>query len=202
MSGSSFSDEGVNRSRRNLLIGGMTAVGVAGAGYVVVPFVKSWQPSAKARAAGAPVKINISKIEPGQMITEEWQGKPVFIVRRTKETLDNLKKLNDQLKDPSSAESKQPSFAKNEWRSQKDEYLVLVGICTHLGCSPKHRPGIGEIDASWLGGFFCPCHGSKFDLAGRVFKGVPAPTNLEVPKYYFESDTVLVVGLDSKGDAA
>jgi ubiquinol-cytochrome c reductase iron-sulfur subunit len=197
-----MSSEGVNNARRNLLIGTMTAVGVVGAGYVVVPFVKSWNPSAKAKAAGAPVKININKIEPGQMITEEWQGKPVFIVRRTKEALDNLKKLDGQLKDPVSAESKQPSYAKNEARALKEEYLVLVGICTHLGCSPKFRPGIGELDANWLGGFFCPCHGSRFDLAGRVFKGVPAPTNLEVPRYYFENDAVLVVGLDSKGGAA
>ena len=189
-------------SRRNLLIGAMTGVGVVGAGYFVVPFVKSWEPSAKARAAGAPVKINIGKIEPGQMITEEWQGKPVFIVRRTKETLENLKKLDPDLKDPASNESKQPAYAKNEARALKDEYLVLVGICTHLGCSPKHRPGVGEIDASWLGGFFCPCHGSKFDLAGRVYKGVPAPTNLEVPKYHYESDSVLVVGIDPQGVAA
>jgi ubiquinol-cytochrome c reductase iron-sulfur subunit len=197
-----MSSEGVNNARRNLLIGTMTAVGVVGAGYVVVPFVKSWNPSAKAKAAGAPVKININKIEPGQMITEEWQGKPVFIVRRTKETIEDLKKEDGRLKDPASAESKQPSYARNEYRSIKEEYLVLVGICTHLGCSPKFRPGIGELDADWLGGFFCPCHGSRFDLAGRVFKGVPAPTNLEVPHYYFESDTVLVVGLDSKGGAA
>ena len=200
-SSKSSSDQCACNSRRNLLIGTMTAVTAVGAGYVAVPFVKSWNPSAKAKAAGAPVKINISKIEPGQMITEEWQGKPVFVVRRTKETLENLKKLDSELKDPASNESKQPSFAKNEARALKEEYLVLVGICTHLGCSPKHRPGVGEIDANWLGGFFCPCHGSKFDLAGRVYKGVPAPSNLEVPPYHYESDSVLVVGVNPEGAA-
>lgn len=193
--------EGVNKTRRNLLIG-MTGVGAVGAGFVAVPFVKSWNPSAKAKAAGAPVKINIGKIEPGQMIVEEWQGKAVIIVRRTPEALENIKKLGDQLKDPQSEKSKQPDYAKNEFRSMKDEYLVLVGICTHLGCSPKYRPGIGELDADWLGGFFCPCHGSKFDLAGRVYKGVPATANLEVPPYHFESETILVVGVDPAEVAA
>jgi ubiquinol-cytochrome c reductase iron-sulfur subunit len=196
------SQEGVNNTRRNLLIGAMTGVGAVGAGYFVVPFVKSWNPSAKAKAAGAPVKINIGKLEPGQMIVEEWQGKAVIIVRRTPEALENIKKLDGQLKDPMSDESKQPEYAKNEFRSLKDEYLVLVGICTHLGCSPKYRPGVGELDADWLGGFFCPCHGSKFDLAGRVYKGVPAAYNLEVPKYHFEADGVLVVGIDPQEVAA
>lgn len=194
--------EGVNKTRRNLLIGAMTGVGAVGAGFVAVPFVKSWSPSAKAKAAGAPVKINIGKIEPGQMIVEEWQGKAVIIVRRTPEALENIRKLDDQLKDPHSEKSKQPAYAKNEFRALKDEYLVLVGICTHLGCSPKYRPGVGELDADWLGGFFCPCHGSKFDLAGRVYKGVPATANLEVPPYHFESDTVLVVGIDPAEVAA
>ena len=188
--------EGVNNTRRNLLIGAMTGVGAVGAGYFVVPFVKSWNPSAKAKAAGAPVKISIGSIEPGQMVVEEWQGKAVIIVRRTPEALENIKKLDDQLKDPASEKSLQPAYAKNQFRSLKDEFLVLVGICTHLGCSPKYRPGVGELDASWLGGFFCPCHGSKFDMAGRVYKGVPAATNLEVPAYHFESDSVLVVGVD------
>jgi len=189
-------------SRRNLLIGAMTGVGVVGAGYFVVPFVKSWEPSAKARAAGAPVKINIGKIEPGQSIVEEWQGKPIVIVRRTPEVLENIKKLDGQLKDPDSNESKQPKYAKNEFRSLKDEYLVLVGTCTHLGCLPKYRPGVGELDANWLGGFFCPCHGSRFDLAGRVYKGVPAAFNLEVPPYHFENENVLVVGINPEGVAA
>jgi len=188
--------EGVNNTRRNILIGSMTAVGAVGAGFVAVPFVQSWNPSAKAKAAGAPVKVNVGKIEPGAMIVEEWQGKAVMIVRRTPEALENIKKLDAEVKDPASEHSKQPEYAKNEFRSVKDEYLVMVGICTHLGCSPKYRPGVGELDASWLGGFFCPCHGSKFDMAGRVYKGVPATANLEVPPYHFESDSVIVVGVD------
>jgi len=196
------SQEGVNNARRNLMIGAMTGVGVVGAGFFVVPFVESWEPSAKAKAAGAPVKINIGKLEPGQSIVEEWQGKPVVIVRRTPEVLENIKKLDDQLKDPHSNESQQPQYAKNEFRSLKDEYLVLVGTCTHLGCLPKYRPGVGELDAAWLGGFFCPCHGSRFDLAGRVYKGVPAAYNLEVPPYHFENENVLVVGVNPEGVAA
>lgn len=187
--------EGVNKTRRNLILG-MTAVGGGGAVGYFTPFVASWAPSAKAKAAGAPVKINIGKLEPGQSIVEEWRGKPVVVVRRTPEALENIKKLEPVLDDPSSEESNQPDYAKNEFRSIKDEYLVLVGICTHLGCLPKYRPGVGELDADWLGGFFCPCHGSKFDLAGRVYKNVPAAANLEVPPYHYESDDVLVVGVD------
>ena len=194
--------EGVNKTRRNILIGAMTGVGAVGAGFVAVPFVQSWNPSAKAKAAGAPIKVNVGKIEPGAMIIEEWQGKAVIIVRRTAEALENIKKLDGDVKDPNSDASKQPAYAKNEFRSVKDEFLVLVGICTHLGCSPKYRPGVGELDASWLGGFFCPCHGSKFDMAGRVFKGVPATANLEVPPYYFENDDVIVVGLNPAEVAA
>lgn len=194
--------EGVNNTRRNILIGSMTAVGAVGAGFVAVPFVQSWNPSAKAKAAGAPIKVNVGKIEPGAMIIEEWQGKAVMIVRRTPEALENIKKLDGDLKDPGSEKSVQPEYAKNQFRSIKDEYLVMVGICTHLGCSPKYRPGVGELDASWLGGFFCPCHGSKFDMAGRVYKGVPAAANLTVPPYHFEGDDVIVVGVDPAEVAA
>ena len=196
------SQEGVNNTRRNLLIGAMTGVGAVGAGYFVVPFVKSWNPSAKAKAAGAPVKVNISKIEPGQMIIEEWRGKPVFILRRTPEVLDSIKKLDGVVADPASERQQQPAYAKNEFRAIKDEILVVLGVCTHLGCAPKHRPDAGSIDADWLGGFFCPCHGSKFDLAGRVYKGVPAPANLEVPPYHYESDDVIVIGIDPAEVAA
>lgn len=196
------SQEGVNNTRRNLLIGAMTGVGAVGAGYFVVPFVKSWNPSAKAKAAGAPVKVNISKIEPGQMIIEEWRGKPVFILRRTPEVLESIKKLNDTVADPNSERQQQPAYAKNEFRSIKDDILVVLGVCTHLGCAPKHRPDAGSIDANWLGGFFCPCHGSKFDLAGRVYKGVPAPSNLEVPPYHYEGDDVIVIGIDPAEAAA
>jgi len=191
--------EGVNNTRRNILIGSMTAVGAVGAGFVAVPFVQSWNPSAKAKAAGAPVKVNISKIEPGAMIVEEWRGKPVFILRRTPEALEAIKKVEDRVADPASqAEAQQPKYAQNQFRSIKDDLLVTLGICTHLGCSPKFRPEVGSIPLDkdgWEGGFFCPCHGSMFDLAGRVYKGVPAPTNMEVPPYHYESDDVIVVGV-------
>jgi ubiquinol-cytochrome c reductase iron-sulfur subunit len=160
--------------------------------------VGSWQPSAKAKAAGAPVKQDISKIEPGQMITVEWRGKPVYVVRRTAEALESIRKMDDQLKDPKSDESVQPAYAKGEYRAIKDEFLVLLAVCTHLGCAPQYQPTVGAVSHDWLGGFFCPCHGSKFDLAGRVFKGVPAPTNLDVPPYRYLSDTVIEIGVDQE----
>jgi len=194
--------DGVDNGRRNLLIGLTSAVGGGGAVAYCVPFVTSWNPSARAKAAGAPVKINIGKLQPGQILIEEWRGKPVVIVRRTAATLENIKKLDDVVDDPASDESTQPEYAKNEFRAIKDEYLVLIGICTHLGCLPEYRPGMGELDADWLGGFFCPCHGSKFDLAGRVYKNVPAVANLEVPPHHYESDDVLVIGIDPLETAA
>lgn len=190
----------VNNGRRRFLTAATSVVGAAGAVGVAVPFVGSWNPSAKAKAAGAPVKANISKIEPGQMITVEWRGKPVYIVRRTQEALEGLKEMDSLLRDPVSADSVQPEYAKNEYRSIKPEYLVLLGLCTHLGCAPMFQPEVGSVDigsAVWQGGFFCPCHGSKFDLAGRVFKGVPAPINLEVPPYSYESDSVIVIGVEA-----
>lgn len=190
--------EGVNKTRRNLVIG-MTGVGAVGAGFVAVPFVQSWNPSAKAKAAGAPVKVNVSKIEPGAMIVEEWRGKPVFIMRRTPEALEAVKKVEDRVADPASAvAAQQPFYAQNQFRSIKEDLAVLLGVCTHLGCSPKFRPEVGSVPLDkdgWEGGFFCPCHGSMFDLAGRVYKGVPAPTNLEVPPYHYESDDVIVIGV-------
>ncbi|MCB1616070.1 MAG: ubiquinol-cytochrome c reductase iron-sulfur subunit [Pseudomonadales bacterium] len=190
-----MSNDGVNKTRRNL-IALTTVVGAGGAVGVAVPFVGSWQPSARAKAAGAPVKVNISKIEPGQMITVEWRGKPVFILRRTADVLANIKKLDAVVADPSSAESVQPESCKNEYRSIKDEFLIVLGLCTHLGCAPKHRPEVGTVTKDWLGGFFCPCHGSMFDLAGRVFKGVPAPTNLEVPPYSYLTDAEIIIGVE------
>jgi ubiquinol-cytochrome c reductase iron-sulfur subunit len=198
-----MSNDGINQGRRRFLTGATCVVGAAGVVGAVVPFVGSWNPSAKAKAAGAPVKANISKIEPGQMVTVEWRGKPVYIVRRTKEALDNLKGRDDIFRDPASLESNQPAYVDAEHRAinGKEEYLVLVGLCTHLGCAPMFRPDVGAQDmggAEWLGGFFCPCHGSKFDLAGRVYKGVPAPTNLEVPPYSYESDGVVVIGVDQE----
>lgn len=194
-------NDGVNESRRRVL-GVMTAaVGGAGAVGVVVPFIGSWKPSARAKAAGAPVTADISKIEPGGMVTYEWRGKPVYVLRRTEEALATLPELEEQLKDPQSEQSKQPGYVDAEKRAIKDEYLVLVGLCTHLGCAPKLRADVGAADLGgkeWLGGFFCPCHGSKFDLAGRVYSGAPATYNLEVPPYRYVSDKVIVIGEDQE----
>ena len=196
-----MSDETVNTGRRRFLTAATSAVGVAGAVGIATPFLGSWQPSAKAKAAGAPVKADISKLEPGQMIVVEWRGKPVYVVNRTQEMLDNLPKLNGDLKDPDSAISKQPTYISGVDRALRPELLVVEGLCTHLGCAPKYRPEVGAADLggdAWLGGFFCPCHGSKFDLSGRVYAGVPASTNLVVPPYSFESDRVLVIGIDAE----
>ncbi len=194
-------EDGTNKGRRRVLTA-MTAA-VAGAGVVglAVPFLGSWQPSARAKAAGAPVKADVSKIEPGSMIIVEWRGKPVFIVRRTEEALASLGPVTKYLKDPESEDAIQPDYIDSVERAIKPEYLVLLGICTHLGCVPKFRPDVGAADLGgdkWLGGFFCPCHGSKFDLAGRVFSGVPAPTNLTIPPYRYEDDNVIVVGEDQE----
>jgi len=191
-----MSTDGVNHSRRRMLIGATAAVGAVGVVGVAVPFVKSWNPSAKAKAAGAPVTADISKLEPGQQMTVEWRGKPVWVVRRTPEIMETLKKVEGDLRDPASAESLQPDNVDKHHRGIKPEILVLVGICTHLGCSPLYRPEVAPADLGpkYLGGFFCPCHGSTYDMAGRVFQGVPAPTNLEVPPYRFDSDSVITIG--------
>jgi len=202
---SATNEQPQSTNRRKFLTVATSVIGGIGAAGAAVPFVASWNPSAKAKAAGAPVKANISKIEPGQMITVEWRGKPVYVVRRTQETIDSLGKQDDVLRDPSSAESKQPDYIDGVHRAQKgkEEFLILVGLCTHLGCAPMYRPEVGAEDLStseteWMGGFFCPCHGSKFDLAGRVYKGVPAPTNLDIPPYSYESDGVIVIGVDQE----
>jgi len=189
----------INEGRRRFWIGASSAVGAVGVAGVAVPFVKSWNPSAKAKSAGAPVTADISKLELGQKMTVEWRGKPVWILRRTKESIAALDSIEGQLRDPESNESKQPEKAKNRLRSfeSHEEIIVLVGLCTHLGCSPLYRPEVGAADLggdSWKGGFFCPCHGSKFDLSGRVYQSVPAPINLDVPPYYFMSDTVIRIG--------
>ena len=194
-----MSGDNTNTGRRRFLTAATTVVGAVGVGFALVPFVSSMQPSAKARAAGAPVRADISKLEPGQMIRVKWRGKPVWLVSRTEEMLASLTTLIPKLRDPDSVEPMQPEYAQNEYRSIKPELLVTVGICTHLGCSPTYRPDVGAVDlggGDWLGGFFCPCHGSKFDLAGRVYSGVPAPLNLEVPPYRFLSDNELVIGED------
>ena len=187
-------------SRRKFLVGATTALGTVGAVGIATPFVSSWNPSAKAKAAGAPVKVDISKILPGEQIRAEWRGKPVFVLRRTTAMLESLKANTDRVADPKSEKPQQPPYATNEARSINPEIAVLVGICTHLGCSPQFRPEVGAADLGddWLGGYFCPCHGSSFDLAGRVYKAVPAPTNLVVPPHSYESDNVLVIGVDEE----
>ena len=195
-----MSGDKTNSGRRRFLTAATTVVGAVGVGFVLVPFVSSMQPSARARAAGAPVRADISKLEPGQMIRVKWRGKPVWLVRRTEKMLETLPTLVDTLRDPESLESEQPPYAQNEFRSIKPEVLITVGICTHLGCSPTYRPDVGAADlgADWQGGFFCPCHGSKFDLAGRVYKSVPAPTNLVIPPHRYLSETELVIGDDGE----
>mgnify|MGYP002789812003 FL=1 len=173
-----------------------------GAAFVAAPFLSSMAPSARAKAAGAPVEVDISKLEPGMMVTVEWRGRPVWIIKRSKEMLDALNKADDKVADPKSDQPQQPEYAKNETRSIKSEILVVVGICTHLGCSPSDKMKIGAdsgMGDDWPGGFYCPCHGSKFDLAGRVFKGMPAPVNLVIPPHTYLTDSRLLVGEDKKG---
>ena len=195
-----MSNDGVNAGRRRFLVAATSVVGAAGAVGAAVPFVGSWFPSAKAKAAGAPVKVNISKIEPGQQMVAEWRGQPVFILRRTEEALTNLGKLTDTVADPSSEASVQPTYVDPTVRSIKPEVLIVVGLCTHLGCSPSFRPEVAapDLGADWLGGYFCPCHGSKYDLAGRVYKGQPAPLNLPVPPHTYETDSIVVIGVDQE----
>ncbi|MAY38462.1 MULTISPECIES: ubiquinol-cytochrome c reductase iron-sulfur subunit [Spongiibacter] len=194
-----MSNDGVNTGRRRFLTAATSVVGAAGVVGVATPFVGSWNPSAKAKAAGAPVKADISKLEPGQMVVVEWRGKPVYVLRRTQKQIDELPTVESHLKDPTSASADQPEYIEGVARAIRPEILVLVGLCTHLGCAPKHRPEVGVPDLggdAWVGGFFCPCHGSRFDLSGRVYNGSPASTNLVVPPYSYEGDNVLVVGVD------
>jgi len=199
-----MTNDGVNHSRRRFLTGATCVVGGAGVVGAAVPFVSSWQPSAKAKAAGAPVKVNIAKLESGARMVVEWRGKPVYIVRRSEESLASIASMDTSiLKDADSEVASQPDYVHGSTRTQTghEEILVLVGLCTHLGCAPMYRPDVGAADLggdSWLGGFFCPCHGSKFDLSGRVFAGVPAPTNLEIPPYNFESNDIIVIGIDAE----
>lgn len=188
----------VDLQRRRLLTTAATVVGGVGIVATSVPFISTLTPSAKTRAIGAPIEVDISDLKPGELKIEKWQGKPIWILRRTKQELDDLPSLDSMLRDPDSSVNQQPPYAKNEYRSRKPEYLVLIGLCTHLGCSPKYLPdGQEALGPEWKGGFFCPCHGSRFDLAGRVFQGVPAPTNLVVPPYKFLSDTRILIGDDS-----
>jgi ubiquinol-cytochrome c reductase iron-sulfur subunit len=195
-------DSGVDNGRRHFLLVATTVTGVAGAALTAIPFLASWKPSARAQALGAPVEADISKLEPGAMIKVNWRGQAIFIVNRSAEMRAKLdsSELTAQLRDPESKESEQPPYAKNSARALNPEYLVLVGVCTHLGCAPMSRfqPGDAELGADWPGGFYCPCHGSKFDLSGRVFKDVPAPLNLKVPPYRFINEGLVQIGVDAE----
>ncbi|HAU1014959.1 TPA: ubiquinol-cytochrome c reductase iron-sulfur subunit [Legionella pneumophila] len=192
-------DEQLDEERRRFLLHTICVLGGVGAACALTPFITSWLPSSKAQAAGAPVKVDVSRMEPGEQAIIEWRGKPVWIIKRSKDMLNQLQKEDEsQLRDPDSLVDQQPEYAQNKFRSINPEFLVLIGICTHLGCSPKYKPNLGELGPDWPGGFFCPCHGSMFDLSGRVFKGVPAPINLEVPPYHFLDDHTIVIGEDAK----
>jgi ubiquinol-cytochrome c reductase iron-sulfur subunit len=196
--------EPVNQGRRRFLTATTAVVGAVGAGFVAVPFIKSWNPSARAKLAGAPVTADISALGEGQRLVLEWRGQPIWIVRRSQAVLQALPTLVDELRDPKSENpDQQPVYAANPTRSIRPEVSVLVGLCTHLGCSPEMKAEIKPepFDPSWKGGYFCPCHKSKFDMAGRVFQGVPAPTNLVVPPHYYENDSTIVIGVDPQGAA-
>jgi ubiquinol-cytochrome c reductase iron-sulfur subunit len=195
--------EKVDKTRRTLVVATSVVGGAATVG-AAIPFVASMNPSDRARAAGAPVEAEIATLQPGELRVFEWRGKPVWVVRRTKEMLESLKVVVPNLTDPQSKASEQPQYAKNEYRSLKPEIMVMEGVCTHLGCSPQLKPAEakGEMGGDWVGGFYCPCHGSKFDYAGRVFRGAPAPTNLPVPPYTFVSDAQLLIGEDQEKKGA
>jgi len=196
-------NEKPDKTRRNLVVA-TSAVGAAAGLGAAVPFVASMWPSERARAAGAPVQVDLSRVAPGELAVIEWRGKPVWVLRRTPEMLASLKAAEPRLSDPRSKASEQPKYAENEYRSAKPEIMVMEGVCTHLGCSPQLKPADakGEMGGDWVGGFYCPCHGSKFDYAGRVFRGAPAPTNLKVPPYTFTTDTAMVIGEDEKTKGA
>ena len=193
----------VDHNKRSLLVAASMAAGGVAAAGAGAPFVMSLMPSERAKAAGAPVEVNLANLEPGTMTVVEWQGKPVWIVRRTQAMLDLLSKHDDSLADPDSSVQQQPEYCHNVYRSIKPEYLVVLGVCTHLGCSPTFRPEVAPADLGdkWPGGWFCPCHGSRFDMAARVYKGVPAPTNLVVPPHKYLSEGRILIGEDSKGSA-
>ncbi|KPC54054.1 ubiquinol-cytochrome c reductase iron-sulfur subunit [Amantichitinum ursilacus] len=193
-----MSDQHVDNSKRRFLLLASSGAGAVAVAGIATPFVASFLPSERAKAAGAPVEVDISKLEMGQKVNVEWRGKPVWVVKRTKEMIDSLPKLDGELADPKSDSSDQPDYAKNEARALKPEIWVATGVCTHLGCSPTYRPDLAPADLGpgWLGGYYCPCHGSKYDLAGRVYKGVPAPLNLPIPPYKFLTDTTIRIGED------
>jgi ubiquinol-cytochrome c reductase iron-sulfur subunit len=196
-----MSADGVNKERRRFLIATTSAMGAVGVGFAAVPFVKSWLPSARAQAVGAPVEVNITKIEPGQILKVQWRGKTIGVLRRTEAMLDELPENDSRLRDPESTEADQPPYIDTEARALRPEYLVVNMHCTHLGCIPQLIPQVGPqpFDENWKGGFYCPCHKSKFDLAGRVYKGVPAPTNLRIPPYSYLDDNTVVIGVNPGG---
>jgi ubiquinol-cytochrome c reductase iron-sulfur subunit len=200
MGDDTMGSDGINPGRRRFLVAATSVVGAAGAVGAAIPFVGSWSPGAKAKAAGAPVRINIAKLEPGQQMVAEWRGQPVFVLRRGDAILANLAKMPPRLADPESRDSVQPDYVDHRLRSIKPDILLVVGICTHLGCSPTFRPEVAPVDLGpeWLGGYFCPCHGSHYDLAGRVYKAQPAPLNLPVPPHSYESNDIIVIGVDQE----
>ncbi len=195
-----MSNEGIDQSRRQFLTTAATVTGGVGAAATAVPFISTMTPSAKAKAIGAPVEVDVSELQPGERMTVKWQGKPVWILRRTDESVSDLDKLDSAVSDPDSSLNQQPDYAKNKHRSIKSEYLVVIGLCTHLGCSPSlvNKDEEHQLGSDWQGGFFCPCHGSRFDLAGRVFSGVPAPANLVIPPHYYISDNKIMIGEDQE----
>lgn len=191
--------EEVDEGRRCFLRRATTIVGGVGLAASAVPFVSYWMPSVDTEAEGGPIEVDISNLKPAEQLTVVWRGKPIWVINRTQAMLDTLPKLNNLLRDPNSEVDQQPPYAKNIYRSIKPEFLVAVGICTHLGCIPTYRPDLGSISPDWLGGFYCPCHGSLYDLAGRVFKNVPAPKNLEIPPYQYLSENKIQIGKDNIG---
>ncbi len=198
-----MSADGVNNERRRFLIAATSAVGAVGVGFAAVPFLSSWQPSAKAQAVGAPVEVNLSKLKDGQILKVQWRGQTIGVLKRSEDMLGHLPEVDAKLRDPGSQESEQPTYATNEERALRSQYLVVNMHCTHLGCVPQLIPQVGPqpFDPEWKGGFYCPCHKSKFDLAGRVYTGVPAPTNLKIPPYSFIDDQTLMIGVDPEGVA-
>ncbi len=191
----------IDLARRCFLRRATTAVGGIGLAATAVPFVEYWLPSVDTEAKAAPVTVDIRALQPKQQLTVSWRGQPVWIIRRTQEMIDDLPKLNGELRDPGSLEDQQPEYAKNLYRSIKPDYFIAIGVCTHLGCIPTYRPDVASISPDWLGGFYCPCHGSRYDLAGRVYKGVPAPLNLVIPRYQYLNDNEIMIGRDQSGVA-
>lgn len=193
-----MSAEGVDLKRRRFLTATTSVIGAVGVGFAAVPFLASWQPSERAKAAGAPEEADISQLEPGALLRVNWRGQVCWVVHRTDQNLADMPKLDERLADPNSTVPQQPDYCTNPTRSIKPQYGVMVGICTHLGCSPTYRPDVApdDLGPDWRGGFFCACHGSRFDLAGRVYKNVPAPTNLVIPPHYYKTDDVIVIGID------